>query len=505
LQNTVTLTLEQAAPINSSSRKLKVFALAGTGKSTLLRAFSFFNPQLKILYIVFNSDNAEQAKKSFPSTNVDVSTCHGLAFRALGFQYKNANKLGPITVKALNQHLQLNDWQLCSIVNKTLNKFIFSEESTITVNHLPDDISFLYSQSHELIVKLAQTAWSKVTDLSSSMPCSHDAYFKIWALNNPTLNYDVIMFDEAQDSNNIIMSVLERQNARFIVVGDRNQQIYLFRESINSLNHPFLADAEEFPLTQSFRFGQGVAKVANIILYLLGESLRVRGMDSIDSKIMTGDDDEPGHHGAPYQKAFINRTVFGTIESALALIDKGHKIYWAGKIKNYKLDELRDLYHFSLSQTDMIKSRYITKEYTDFNEYKAIAEQTADAEMNRSIKLILNYGARLPALIDRLEATATDHQSEAAFVVSTAHRSKGLEFESVSLGEDFKNPFLMLEDAMKRNNGRVPEQVKLRFQEEMNLLYVAITRAIYRLNLNTAVKDLVEIAKSKMAQPKKTG
>lgn len=490
----ITLTEEQYAPLQSSSRKIVVKALAGTGKSTLLRAYSFFNPQERILYLVFNADNSAAAKKTFPKANVKVSTFHAYAYESFGYEYQRAGKIRGITSKAIKDHAGVNDWKIATIIRDVITNYLNSADLIISETHLPKDLGSFYFKMTKALVRQAQDVWSKVVDLNSSMPCSHDAYLKIWANSSPELPFDTIMLDEAQDSNELMMSVIKNQKAKIILVGDRNQQLYAFRGSVNILDNEFLRDAAIYPLTQSFRFGTSIAKVANILLSLASEKLRVRGLDAIPSKVMNMDDDELGHHGKPYQKAYISRTVSGTIEVALALAGDSKKTYWGGKVSSYNLDDLKDLYFLSVNQTESIKNQFIKRDYSSFSNYKEIAEQTSDAEMMRNVKIVEKYGPNLPSHIESLKRHATENQHEAEYIVTTAHRSKGLEFECVTLSDDFTNPMLSLSKSIKEK-GHITEDAKRAYLSEMFLLYVAVTRAIHRLNINKVVAELIEDAK----------
>lgn len=499
----ITLTHEQNAPMLSEAKKVKIIALAGTGKSTFLRAFSHFNPNLKILYIVFTSENAKQAAGTFPP-NVHTSTCHSLAYQVIGKEYSKAGKLGTLNMRSIVDILKITDWRLAGVIRDIINNFTYSTEDLISEVHLPKSIDAIYRINKTKILLMAATVWNSIVDLNSKTPCTHDAYFKIWSLTKPILNYDVILFDEAQDSNNLIMHIIEMQNARLFVVGDKNQQIYSFRGSVNALDHKFLDDAELFSLTQSFRFGIKIANIANIILSMSGETLRVKGIESIASVVSATDEDNPYFEGKPLQKAFIHRTVIATIETAIRFVDTGKLTYWGGKIENYKLSELCDLYYMSINQNNMIKNSFLLRDYKSYDEFVKIAEATNDLEMLRFTQIIKNYSGRLPELIFKLNNQSTNNQSAADYVVTTAHRSKGLEFECVTLNEDFKNPLDNLITQKNNNIKNIPiGDLEAIYREEMNLLYVAVTRAKYRLNINSTVHELIRSAKAAIAQKRK--
>jgi len=70
-------------------------------------------------------------------------------------------------------------------------------------------------------------------------------------------------------------------------------------------------------------------------------------------------------------------------------------------------------------------------------------------------------------LLNILEST-TESADDASVTITTAHKSKGLEWSVVKLANDFKIP----------GDGNVPTQ------EETNILYVAASRALHKLDLS---------------------
>ena len=58
-------------------------------------------------------------------------------------------------------------------------------------------------------------------------------------------------------------------------IGDRYQQIYSWRGAINAMSK--VGDANFTTLTQSFRFGDSIADLANHILARFGETAKIQG------------------------------------------------------------------------------------------------------------------------------------------------------------------------------------------------------------------------------------
>ncbi len=121
---------------------------------------------------------------------------------------------------------------------------------------------------------------------------SHDVYLKLWALGRPKLATDVVLLYEAQDTNDVLARVLlDQEHAQRIAVGDSAQQIYEWRGAKDALS-TFERElgAEVRTLSQSFRFGQSIADVANAWLYHVGTPLRLTGWPAAESTVGPVDD-----------------------------------------------------------------------------------------------------------------------------------------------------------------------------------------------------------------------
>ncbi len=81
--------------------------------------------------------------------------------------------------------------------------------------------------------------------------------------------------------------------------------------------------------------------------------------------------------------------------------------------------------------------------------------------------------------LELLREHTVTNEREADITVSTAHRSKGLEWERVVLGDDFQDIADLLMSEQER-------------RDETNLLYVAVTRARRTLVLNELMQQLAE-------------
>jgi hypothetical protein len=160
--------------------------------------------------------------------------------------------------------------------------------------------------------------WEESIDPRGRTAITPDVYLKVWERSKPRINSDFILFDEAQDSDGLMLSVLRRQrHAQVIYVGDPYQQIYEWRGAVNAMEY---IKAQECTLTESFRFGRPFAALASKILRLLGERTPVRGQSSIASTMIEDPDARPAVDAVLCRK---NVTVVGVLANGLTA---GHKV-----------------------------------------------------------------------------------------------------------------------------------------------------------------------------------
>ena len=118
-----------------------------------------------------------------------------------------------------------------------------------------------------------------ISGLSSTtmIPLSHSIYQKHAQLSDAKFtikyssNINLLLIDEAQDLNPCQFAIINTQiklyNTTVVLVGDPNQAIYQFRGASDI--HFTLWQAEEtLHLTESFRFGNKISNICNIMLSL---------------------------------------------------------------------------------------------------------------------------------------------------------------------------------------------------------------------------------------------
>ncbi|MCX8959124.1 ATP-dependent helicase [Erwinia psidii] len=469
-----TLTDEQHAVTAWQGRHLVVNAFAGTGKTATLVSFAEANPDSRMLYLAYNRAIRDEAERKFPY-NVECRTSHQLAWSHFGRHFRHRLSAN-LRITDVARRLNTRHWPLARLAMSGLNAFLCSADEIPGLTHLPKE-NDRHGIEVDKILGAVQVLWHEMSHTGSNFPVTHDVYLKLFQLSAPDLSerWDTILFDEAQDANPVTSAFVLNQPCRVILVGDRWQQIYRFRGADNALCAPQLAQANRLWLTSSFRFGPEIARVANILLTRAGEDKEVTGLGGADEVLTRLPDDIPHY-------AVLSRTVAGVIGAALTASLENKRVFWVGGIEGYKTDELEDLYWFQAEMPEKMRSTRVSRDWRDFDEYCQVAKATQDVEMNQAIRLLDDFFP-LPQKLAVMRRFATTQEQGAQVTVSTAHRSKGLEWPVVMLNEDFTD----ITDPLLAEDER---------RDETCLLYVAVTRAREKLVTNKLVCSLVESSNS---------
>lgn len=130
--------------------------------------------------------------------------------------------------------------------------------------------------------------------------------------------------------------------------------------------------------------------------------------------------------------------------------------------------------YFESSQFDKIPKRYsYIKDFNSLKELREYIEEIEDAELAQAMKLLGEFEDIQISEVQNLAQSLYANKS-AKNTITNAHQSKGLEFDEVVLGGDF---FDLYEKQLRAGS----QEEREKFQQELNLFYVAITRAKKRL------------------------
>lgn len=485
----IVLTSEQEKIIQSRD-SIRINAVAGSGKTTTLIAYAASRPaNARILYVAFNRSVRLEAQKKFAEQglhNVQVETAHSLAYKAVvlrdGYRVESHNPyfllkavMGIYTAPSV-EHLLLatHAYQLASLFcNSAAHKV--EELSYLDTVHEAEEQEFV-AQNEADIVLVARKYLAKM--LKREISISHDFYLKLFQLQYPVLTFDYILFDEAQDASPVMVDIVRRQEcATKVIVGDSHQQIYRWRYAVNSMEH---FEYPAYYLSRSFRFGQPIADLAKAVIAL---KANLYGPSTVE---ITGQEYGGAKKG---QRAIIGRTNISLLAEALNHLQKKpkSKIYFEGYISSYLFGEeggsLSDILNIHLDKREFIKSD-LYSEFHSVKEVDEFAKKSGDKPLQQVVDLVKKHGDTLPKKISSLwnAHVEKDARQEADTIFSTVHRCKGLEYDEVFLCNDFIHESSL----SKMSDDKIAEDGP-RLLEEINLLYVAITRARFTVQIPAAV------------------
>ena len=446
-------------------KSIKINAFAGTGKTTTLRLISDRYKEKKILYLAFNSAIKNEASSIFPS-NTYVKTTHGLAFGAIKKNTNiDLNKITNYRAIDISKDFEISYNQAVGAL-KIFENFCNSIKTEID----PKDIEH----------KTAKNMFDRM--LISKMNPTHAFYLKYYYLLISTgqiqqFNYDIIMLDEAQDTNEVTLGIFDALSTKVkIYVGDEHQQIYSFRGSKNALNK--IKSDKKLYLSRSFRFNDSIASYANILLKnFKNESV------SIDTSAETKDD-------IIETNGYISRTNAQLI-SIISERIQNRKPFVTVRDPNEIFNLTIEVHYILTHQKSEVKRNRFLKDFANEDEILDYANEVDDYELKSALKMAKEYKEKVfecKEISDKFytawknkNINGFDKRVNEILFLTTAHTAKGLEWDKVTIADDFTDFADLIVDfgcddlkEFQEEQNHLPNQELI---DEFNLFYVAVTRA----------------------------
>jgi ATP-dependent exoDNAse (exonuclease V) beta subunit len=147
-----------------------------------------------------------------------------------------------------------------------------------------------------------------------------------------------------------------------------------------------------------------------------------------------------------------------------------------------------------------VKDKLIASMKT-LQELEDYIEKTEDKSLSMIVEVVKEFGNKLPGLISELKTNHSATKEEADMIFSTVHRCKGMEYDEVTLLNDFINPEKLKKYVSQLGGDNLGEADKNRLAEEINILYVAVTRAKNKLKIPPEINPLqsIELAQQQQA------
>ncbi len=462
-----------------SQGDVKINAVAGSGKTTLLIEYAK-KRKGSILYLAFNKSVKDEARRRFAGLpHVRVETAHSLAFhhmvkgtslklRANGYKtHELADLLGIRSSSSVGTFVMANhirryaDWFMNSRAKKLRDlDYMTQVQGERARGFVEGNRETIYNGAMDFLSKMYR----------GEAELTHDFYLKMFQLREPMLDFDFILFDEGQDASPSMLDVFLNQRGTKVIVGDTNQQIYGWRHAINSLEN---TDLPALALTNSFRFNQNIANLASEILdrkhlFVPHDQVVIHG---------TGPQNKDKTHAvlarsnlglllrateAAFGEKPVRRIHFEGNFSTYAYAGEGASLYDVLNLKNGKHERIRD---------PLIAHMNDIKELTEY------VDATDDRELGMMVSIVEKYGKEIPTIMRELKNRHTEDRRDAQMIFSTVHRAKGMEYGTVTIAPDFPT------ESNLKKQAEEDDADLARLNEEVNTLYVAVTRAINRLEI----------------------
>ncbi len=483
-------------------------ACPGSGKTTTIVSMANLIPTtLKACFLAFNKPIVVELSKRLPK-HVIAKTYNSigwgitkryadgienrqLSFDEFGSTWKTSNIMRDLFTKPeISQYG--DDVRFLVAMAKSLGIVPKGAKNAEPVNGLKDEDEtwneILAHHNRRLPVDQRPTVFAMVRKvllktLEMHFPVDFDdqKYFPVVLRGDdgsrlPAPKYDIVIVDEAQDSNAVDLALIKlilKPNGIVIGVGDTHQSIYGFRGAdINAMdNFKTEFNAKELPLSISYRCAKKVVQRASHVYSSIeaapdaveGEDLV---LDSYKPDIFQGGDMIVCRNNAPTIKM-----AFRLIANRIPVFVKGRDIGRGliSLIEKLKSGTVADL----ANDMNLWQAQQLRIIYEDNPDDEAAIQRISDIHATVKIFIEGNSDGRVATLKKDIEEMFSVRTKEAdddgamkgKVVLSTIHKAKGLEADRVF----FLDRFLMFPRWITPGTWQEIQ--------ERNLMFVAVTRA----------------------------
>lgn len=441
-----------------------VNAGAGTGKTFTIVEGSKRTNGTNMAFLCFNKSIQTELAERLPD-NVVAKTFHALGFAALrsaGIKtrvnnYKVKNIIDDILGKDFNAFplVKLISLVKGSLIEGTDQKSIFQLIDKYNINFESDREEEMAIGAIPTILEVCRNDVSLI---------DFDDMIWIPIVNQlPLPVFDVLFVDEAQDFNEMQRELIFRciGNGRVVIVGDKNQAIYGFRGADSNSISIFQNEltkrgrkVKEFSLSLTWRCPKSVVKEANRFVSEFDCK-----EDAEEGRVIENSPFNPSEgdmvlcrYNAPLVSAFYDLIMQGKSAYVLGrdmtkgLVNAVNKITKNGNMGSDEFLQLLDQdFHYNYN-------RLIKLEKT--NQAHALEDKF------ECIRIFATKATTVTGILAEIKRVFNGNE-KGEIMLSTVHKAKGLEADNV---------YILATE-------RMPHPKASDMREELNICYVAITRA----------------------------
>jgi len=453
--------------IENDTESLVVEARAGTGKTTTgVEACNLVDSNKTVSFVAFNKSIAEELKWKVAS-NVKAMTSHSMGYRSLLYTHKG--------IKV--------DENKCRIIFRSLGYPRDLEGPTLQLVSLAKTSDTAYPDFPYLVehfdLNIEADELSNVTGMAATVleeslrrmdVIDLDDMVYLPALGRSKLYpVDYLFIDEAQDMNAAQLAMFRRAmkfDSRLIAIGDRNQSIYGFRGADSEAIPRIIADfdAKRLPLSTCYRCAAKIIEQAQKIVPEI--QARPGAPDGEVVNIQMHD----MYRQAKSSDLILCRVNAPLVATALTFIANGVKAQVLGTdigrsvallvdkvVKRYHVDDVKNFVK--------VLGFYENDERQKLIAAEKISLANALQDKVATLMVICMNAKSIQHIYDIINTIFSDNIY--GVTLSSVHKAKGKEADNV---------FILKPELLPHPNAR-----GWQVQQEMNLKYVAITRARSRL------------------------
>lgn len=460
-----------------------VRAVAGSGKSTSIRQLIAKLPTgVSVLVLSFNADITKDMNAKLeelkPAANVSAKTFHAVG-------------LGAVT-KRLGKRPDVNGNKCRDLLRNLVSPLEYAQYSDFVLKLIDlakgEGIAVLISDAdenwfrliahHNLFLDDEKLTEDRAISIARDLLKASNAAAENGSIDFNDMLYlpllwkcklwqhDWVFVDEAQDTNPVRRALARlalRPGGRLVAVGDPRQAIYGFtgasHDAMDLIKSDF--DCVELPLTVSYRCPKAVVTLAQEIVSDIEAFEGAPEGKVEDAKLkdviprLTKNDAVLCRNTAPLLKL-----AYGLIAQKVPCHVLGREI-GTGLTSLIKKQNARGIDHLQ-KKLDDYKTREVARFTAKGEEQKAEAVVDRVECINVVISGLSENERTVPKLISTIESMFSDNAN--SLTLATCHKAKGKEWPRVAI---------IRPDLMPSKWARQAWQVR----QEMNLLYVAYTRA----------------------------
>lgn len=474
-----------------------ISASAGSGKTyTIIKLLDYIPKDKKVLIVAFNRDIRQEIKAKVINAghkNVQVDTFHSLGYKILNANFnRRFVNTDPNEYKYSN-YISSNISQLSTIntfrVGKQFSQYISNIQNLVNfgrcyLSETVEDLDKICERYGIICIADEKEVAVKVLEWGEKCLDEIDYTDMVWLPNTLHLDskfykYDWIIVDECQDLNMVEKDMLftcRRMGTRMLFFGDKAQAIYSFSgadsEAFDKLRE--LEGTIQLPLSISYRCPKNIVEYVHYLVPTIeyDKKNKIKGeiIENANLSDVKDGDMILCRNNAPLAKIYIELLRNGV---KTKILGKDYSANLSKTIKNTKeellnvdlsmqgvFSKLYDIF-YDLVETTMHKQN-ITKE-------EALTSSTIIAKLDEiKVLEILSEGLTTSKdLQERIKDIFTDNK-ESGIILSTIHKSKGLESPNV---------YIACKSLMPSKTAKQPWEI----EQENNLIYVAYTRAKNKL------------------------